>query len=121
MAGQFIFDQLYLLPDDDDGDVNNPKCPHGRQLNEPCQDCVELDKLGRGVADRIMELQVENERLCQQIKDIAEAALSYENAVWLVKKYPSNGRYQRKLKKIYDQLNEARVAVGQKPVKMILD
>lgn len=60
--------------------TTNPLCPHGRQLNEPCQDCVELDKLGRRVADRIMQLEVQNERLRKALEPfaIASSLLSIE-------------------------------------------
>lgn len=54
--------------------TTNLLCPHGRQLNEPCQDCAELDRIGRRVADRIMQLEVQNERLRKALEPFAIAS-----------------------------------------------
>lgn len=47
--------------------IANPKCPHGRRLNEPCVACEKIDEFGRKVADRIAELEVENARTKKEL------------------------------------------------------
>lgn len=50
------------------------KCPHGKLLTEPCGACDKMDKVERHTAQKMADLQAENEQLRAALKELVKAA-----------------------------------------------